>query len=269
MQESARKTPPTRPPYVIRFGPFELDSRAGELRKHGIRIRLQEKPFQILHMLVERPGEAILRDEIRLRLWPNNTIVEFDHSINAAIKRLRDALGESAEEPRYVETLARRCYRFIGQLEPAGNPALQERDAAPAANAASEVAPALPTKEPTDLIGRTVCQYRVLGLLGQRRFSSDHDTQAEVLHKRIEVSITVKQLNPVFHAPGSDDRIDGLANGNAGPAQQAEVFRRLNRDMAASKLHYRKGSQQHQRRIESSFGSKTLKDLGQDQVTDR
>ncbi|HEY3455670.1 MAG TPA: protein kinase [Bryobacteraceae bacterium] len=166
MQESASEARPTRPPYVIRFGPFELNSRAGELRKHGVRIRLQEKPFQILHMLVEHPGEAVLRDEIRLRLWPNNTIVEFDHSINAAIKRLRDALGESAEEPRYVETLARRGYRFIGQLEPAGDPALQEDDAAAAANAASEAKPALPAEEPADLIGRTVCHYRVLELLG-------------------------------------------------------------------------------------------------------
>src|SRR5690242_12470013 len=166
MQESARETRPTRPPYVIRFGPFELDSRAGELRKHGVRIRLQEKPFQILHMLVEHPGEAVLRDEIRLRLWPNNTIVEFDHSINAAIKRLRDALGESAEEPRYVETLARRGYRFIGQLEPAGDPALPKDDAAAAASAAFEAEPALPAEDPTDLAGRTVCHYRVLELLG-------------------------------------------------------------------------------------------------------
>src|SRR5438552_3764828 len=109
-------------PAIIRFGPFELDSRAGELRKHGIRIKLQEQPFQILLMLLEEPGKAVLRDEIRLRLWPNNTIVEFDHSINAAIKRLRDALGDSAEEPRYVETVARRGYRFIGELESAPEP---------------------------------------------------------------------------------------------------------------------------------------------------
>src|SRR5262245_45832554 len=83
----------------VRFGPFELDLRAGELRKYDVRIRLQEQPFQILIMLLEQPGEIILREEIRKRLWPNDTIVEFDHSINAAIKRLRDALSDSAETP--------------------------------------------------------------------------------------------------------------------------------------------------------------------------
>src|SRR5580704_11923315 len=103
--------PPAR---LLRFGNFELDVRAGELRKHGVRIRLQEQPFQVLLMLLERPGEVVLREEIRKKLWPNDTIVEFDHSINAAIKRLRNALGESAEEPRFIETLAKRGYRFAG-----------------------------------------------------------------------------------------------------------------------------------------------------------
>src|SRR5262249_15635024 len=102
---------------AVRFGPFEFDIRAGELTKHGSRIRLQEQPFQILRMLLVQPGAVVLREEIRKRLWPNDTVVEFDHSINAAIKRLRDALGESAEDPRYVETVARRGYRFIGSLD--------------------------------------------------------------------------------------------------------------------------------------------------------
>ncbi len=102
----------------IRFGPFELDVRTAELRKNGSRIRLQDQPFQILSMLLDRAGEVVTRDEIRGRLWPDNTVVEFDHSINAAIKRLRDALQESADQPRYIETLARRGYRFTGEIEP-------------------------------------------------------------------------------------------------------------------------------------------------------
>jgi DNA-binding winged helix-turn-helix (wHTH) protein len=101
---------------LVRFGPFQLDVRAGELRKHRIRIKLREQPFQILLLLLEQPGEVVLREEIRLRLWPNNTIVEFDHGINAAIQRLRDALSESAGQPRYVETVARRGYRFRGKI---------------------------------------------------------------------------------------------------------------------------------------------------------
>ncbi len=101
------------PPSMIHFGAFELDLRAAELRKNGHRIRLQEQPFQILVELLERPGQVVSREEIRNKLWPNNTIVEFDHSINAAVKRLRDALQDSPESPRYIETLARRGYRII------------------------------------------------------------------------------------------------------------------------------------------------------------
>ena len=101
-------------PRIIRFGPFELDVRAAELRKHGTKARLHEQPFRILLMLLEHPGDVVLRDGIRQALWPNNTVAEFDHSINAAILRLRDALGDSADRPRYVETVARRGYRFIG-----------------------------------------------------------------------------------------------------------------------------------------------------------
>jgi DNA-binding winged helix-turn-helix (wHTH) protein len=93
--------------------------RAAELRKHGIKVRLHDQPFRILLRLLSRPGEVVLREEIRKLLWPDDTVVEFDRSINAAIQRLRDALGDSAEHPRYVETLARRGYRFIGAVEPA------------------------------------------------------------------------------------------------------------------------------------------------------
>ena len=102
---------------VIRFGAFEVDPRAGELRKNGLRIRLQEQPFQILLALVGKPGEVITREELRAKLWPADTFVDFDHGLNAAINRLRDALGDSAEAPRFVETLARRGYRFIGTVK--------------------------------------------------------------------------------------------------------------------------------------------------------
>src|ERR1051325_7022577 len=97
---------------VNRFGIFEVDLRSGELRRNGLKVRLPEQSFQILAMLLVRPGEVVSREEIRQKLWPNNTIVEFDHSINAAIRRLRDALNDSADNPRFVETLARRGYRF-------------------------------------------------------------------------------------------------------------------------------------------------------------
>jgi Tol biopolymer transport system component/DNA-binding winged helix-turn-helix (wHTH) protein len=98
---------------AMRFGIFEADLRAGELRRNGIKIRLQEQPFQVLAILLERPGELVTREELRSRLWPADTFVDFDHGLNAAVKRLRDALSDSAENPRFIETLARRGYRLL------------------------------------------------------------------------------------------------------------------------------------------------------------
>ena len=100
----------------LRFGSFELQVRSRELRNGGTRIRLQKQPFEILSMLLERPGTLVTRDELRERLWPRGTYVDFEHSLNAAVKRLRNALGDEADNPRFVETLPRRGYRFIGAL---------------------------------------------------------------------------------------------------------------------------------------------------------
>ena len=131
--------PPTQ---RIRFAEFELDLRAGELRRGSRRIRLQEQPFQILLMLLQDPGEVVTREEICKRLWPDDTIVEFDHSIGTAIKKLRQALDDNAESPRYVETLPRRGFRFIfpDVVSFAGADAAPFPDPA-AASAAAAVAP--------------------------------------------------------------------------------------------------------------------------------
>ncbi|MEZ5356729.1 MAG: winged helix-turn-helix domain-containing protein [Bryobacteraceae bacterium] len=102
---------------VIRFGAFELDPNSGELRKHGIRIKLQDQPRKILVALLEDPGGVVTRDELRQRIWGNETFVDFDHGLSAAVNRLREALGDSADKPRFVETLARRGYRFIAPVE--------------------------------------------------------------------------------------------------------------------------------------------------------
>jgi eukaryotic-like serine/threonine-protein kinase len=98
---------------TLRFGVFEVDVRAAELRKHGVRIKLQEQPFQILALLLKRPGELVTREELRLELWPAHTFVDFDRGLNKAMTKLRSALGDSAESPRYIETLHRRGYRFL------------------------------------------------------------------------------------------------------------------------------------------------------------
>ena len=110
---------------VIRFGPFELDVRAAELNKNGRKLLLQEQPFQILLMLLEKPGDVVLREEIRQRLWPNGTYVQFAPSINTAMQRLREALGDTANRPRYVETVSRRGYRLLGKVEICDNAALR------------------------------------------------------------------------------------------------------------------------------------------------
>src|SRR3989442_578924 len=108
---------------VLQFGAFEVDLRAGELRKSGARIKLQEQPFQILSMLLERPGDVLTREELRQKLWPADTFVDFDNGLNTAIKKLRDTLGDSADSPRFIETLPKRGYRFIYPVNGARAPA--------------------------------------------------------------------------------------------------------------------------------------------------
>jgi eukaryotic-like serine/threonine-protein kinase len=138
----------------VLFGPFELDTGSGELRKRGRKVRLPEQAAQILTMLVEQPEQIVTREEIRRRLWPNGTMVEFDHSINTAVKKLRVALGDSAEVPRYIETVARRGYRLIVAVETAPRkpePESKPREAATPAG---------------DLTGRRISHYRVLNILG-------------------------------------------------------------------------------------------------------
>lgn len=106
----------TAPKRRTRFGAFEVDLRSGELHKHGIRLKLLEQPFQVLTVLLEHSGEVVSREDLRQKLWPADTFVDFDTGLNTAIKKLRDTLGDSAEEPRYIETLPRRGYRFIAAL---------------------------------------------------------------------------------------------------------------------------------------------------------
>jgi serine/threonine protein kinase len=137
-------------PNLARFGVFELDLRARELRKAGLNTGLPEQSIKILALLLEKPGDVVLREEIRKKLWPNDTVVEFDHSINAAIKRLRQALGDPAEAPQYIETLARRGYRWK-------TPVQWEQPQAVST----------PPKPPEGtLIGKKVSHYRVLEMLG-------------------------------------------------------------------------------------------------------
>jgi len=159
----------------FRFGAFEFNPQIGELLKHGLKIKLSGQPVEVLAILLERPGQRVTREELQKRLWPNDTVVEFEHSINAGINRLREALGDSANEPRYVETLPRRGYRFIAPVEVIAPP----QTAAPVVEPVSAEVPAAseprsleaPLEEAAeeasaDLAGQTVSHYRVLERIG-------------------------------------------------------------------------------------------------------
>jgi TolB-like protein/DNA-binding winged helix-turn-helix (wHTH) protein/Flp pilus assembly protein TadD len=124
----------------LRFGVFELDLRAGELRKHGLRVRLQEQPFRVLEMLLEHSGEVVTREQLQKRLWPADTFVDFDHGLNKAVNKIREALGDSAESPRFVETVSRRGYRFLVEVKDA--------DAAPVRSPELAVPPQQPQPAP-------------------------------------------------------------------------------------------------------------------------
>ncbi len=113
MAESAEQ----RPAYRYRFGVFEADAATGELRRQGMRVKLNAQPFQVLLMLLKRPGELLTREEIAQELWPGGTFVDFDHSVNSAVNRIREALGDKAASPRFIQTMARRGYRFVSPVE--------------------------------------------------------------------------------------------------------------------------------------------------------
>jgi TolB-like protein/DNA-binding winged helix-turn-helix (wHTH) protein/Flp pilus assembly protein TadD len=146
--------------HTLRFDTFELDTRAGQLRKGGVKLRLRGQPLQVLAILVEHAGAVVTREELQTQIWPANTFVDFDHGLHNAIARIREVLGDSAETPRYIETLPRRGYRFIGRVEDFQTPRLAEE---PVANASPGVTLAPPRKRNPTLT-LILCALLVLGL---------------------------------------------------------------------------------------------------------
>lgn len=142
---------------LIRFGTFEADVITGELRREGTKIRLQEQPFQILTVLLEHPGDLVTREELQKRLWPADTFVDFDHSLNTAVNKLREALGDAAANPRFVQTVAKRGYRFIAPVQKEASTTLISQPTAtsptliPTTSAVSAASPTPATKFHPDL----------------------------------------------------------------------------------------------------------------------
>src|SRR6266478_2691020 len=141
-------TPAKNSPPLVRFGVFTANLQSGELWKEGTRIRLQIQPFQILSILLERPNELITREELQRKLWPSDTFVDFDHGLNKAINKLREALSDSADSPRFVETVARRGYRFLAEVKVADSAPVRSQDLA------TEPHPVAEARDRLDLAGK-------------------------------------------------------------------------------------------------------------------
>jgi TolB-like protein/DNA-binding winged helix-turn-helix (wHTH) protein len=196
-----------RVPVKLRFDDFELDLRAGELRRRGVRVRLRGQPLQVLAILLEHAGDVVTREELQTRIWSADTFVDFDHSLHNAIARIREALGDSAEKPRYIETLPRRGYRYIGPLEDAEAPGATAEKADDAGKVVSLASS--PKRESRPVVVAIVlclCALLAVGLVARTMWRSAHaKAEAASIH-----SLAVLPLSNLSGDPSEDFFSDGM-----------------------------------------------------------
>lgn len=228
----------------LSFGAFELDLRAGELRKHGLRIRLQEQPFQVLAMLMEHPGEVVTREDLQKKLWPADTFVDFDHGLNKAINKLREALGDSAESPRFVETVARRGYRFLVEVKLAD--AAPARDSRPATQAQhAETAPNLPELGDDSAVPKSrqpsfVAKTTVFGLLLLTASLAAWEFHPWNRSSPTIRSLAVLPLESLSNDPLQDYFADGMTDELISDLGQISALRVISRTSVMAYKHARK-----------------------------
>ena len=233
-----------QPDGQLRFGVFEVDLRAGELHKHGLRVRLQDQPFQVLAMLLEHPGAVVTREELQKRLWPADTFVDFDHGLNKAVNKIRDALGDSAESPRFVETVARRGYRFLAEVKGADATPLRSPELAPPPLPTAEfpdrpdlsVIPAMP-KHRRSWIAWTMSAFVLLALLASLAAWKLHSRNrpASAIH-----SLAVLPLESLSNDTSQDYFADGMTDELISDLGQISALRVISRTSVMAYKHARK-----------------------------
>jgi TolB-like protein/DNA-binding winged helix-turn-helix (wHTH) protein/Tfp pilus assembly protein PilF len=228
----------------LRFGGFEVDLRAGELHKHGLRIRLQEQPFQVLGLLLEHAGKVVTREELRERLWPADTFVDFDHGLNKAVNKIRDALEDSAENPRFVETIARRGYRFLAEIKAADTTPVRSAKLAPPPLPTAgfrdrldlAVIPAMPKHRPPSIAWK-ISAFVLLALMASFAAWKLHSRNrpASAIH-----SLAVLPLESLSNDASQDYFADGMTDELISDLGQISALRVISRTSVMAYKHARK-----------------------------
>ena len=214
-------------PRAMRFGVFEIDPQAGELRKSGVKLKLQDQPFQVLITLLGKPGLIVTREELRKELWDTDTFVDFEHSLATAINKIRETLGDSADNPRFIETLPRRGYRFIAPVEGIeGTAARQQRPAARIATATGR------SRLTTNWLAGLATALAILGLLAglyiYRGWRSSHAASSDPLPR----SLAVLPLVNLSRDPEQDYFADGMTDQLVTDLAQIRALRVISRTSA-------------------------------------